>query len=226
MDETGLPLPLGANGIRKDLGPEAIREVNRLLKESIRYGLAHRKAALDYAQAYGRDLDRAKADTFVGMYVNDWTLDFGERGRAGRARAAGPRTRGRRHPQAGRAGVRGVKWRHGPVSAAAAGTARFSTAPAGLVLVVADRGQRRTLAAGAGRDISHAGVVGGLRDRLDHRPAIPDLGLVVRADLSLQTARGMTDDQASKTNAFLGHWDLVLGHCQSAIFHKCLSLRR
>lgn len=81
MDETGLPLPLGANGIRRDLGPETIREVNRLLKESIRFGLQHRQAALDYAQAYGRGLDRAKADQFVGMYVNDWTLDFGERGR-------------------------------------------------------------------------------------------------------------------------------------------------
>jgi len=81
MTETGLPLPLGANGVRRDLGPEAIREVNRLLKESIRYGLEHRNAALDYAQAYGRGLDRAKADQFVGMYVNDWTLDFGPRGR-------------------------------------------------------------------------------------------------------------------------------------------------
>jgi 1,4-dihydroxy-6-naphthoate synthase len=81
MGETGLPLPLGANGIRRDLGPEVISQVNRLLKESIRYGLAHRKAALDYAQTYGRGLDRAKADKFVGMYVNDWTLDFGERGR-------------------------------------------------------------------------------------------------------------------------------------------------
>jgi 5,8-dihydroxy-2-naphthoate synthase len=81
MAETSLPLPLGANGIRRDLGQEAIREVNRLLKESIRHGLAHRKAALDYAQVYGRGLDRAKADTFVGMYVNDWTLDFGPRGR-------------------------------------------------------------------------------------------------------------------------------------------------
>ena len=80
-DETGLPLPLGANAIRKDLSPEVMRDVNRLLKESIRYGLAHRQEALDYALQYGRDLDRAKADTFVGMYVNDWTLDFGPRGR-------------------------------------------------------------------------------------------------------------------------------------------------
>jgi 1,4-dihydroxy-6-naphthoate synthase len=79
-EQTGLPLPLGANGIRKDLGPTVIRDVNRLLKQSIEYGLAHRQEALDYALRYGRDLDRAKADKFVGMYVNDWTLDFGERG--------------------------------------------------------------------------------------------------------------------------------------------------
>ena len=78
---TGLPLPLGANAVRKDLGSQAMSDVNRLLKESIRYGLAHREEALDYALQYGRDLDRAKADTFVGMYVNDWTLDFGPRGR-------------------------------------------------------------------------------------------------------------------------------------------------
>ena len=79
--ETGLPLPLGANAIRKDLGMETIREVNRLLKESIQYGLDHRQDALDYALSFGRGLDRAKADAFVGMYVNDWTLDFGPRGR-------------------------------------------------------------------------------------------------------------------------------------------------
>lgn len=80
-DQTELPLPLGANAIRKDLGTRAMRDVNRLLKESIRYGLAHRDEALNYALQFGRDLDRAKADTFVGMYVNDWTLDFGPRGR-------------------------------------------------------------------------------------------------------------------------------------------------
>ena len=80
-DRTGLPLPLGANGIRKNLGPQVIRDVNRLLKQSIEYGLTHRQESLDYALQYGRDVDRAKADQFVGMYVNDWTLDFGERGR-------------------------------------------------------------------------------------------------------------------------------------------------
>ena len=86
FEDTGLPLPLGANAIRKDLGPEVCVEVTRLLKESIQYGLDHRDEALDYALQYGRDLDRGKADTFVGMYVNDWTLDFGPRGREAVAR--------------------------------------------------------------------------------------------------------------------------------------------
>jgi 1,4-dihydroxy-6-naphthoate synthase len=81
FDQTGLPLPLGANAIRKDLGPDVMRDVNRLLRQSIRYGLEHRDEALDYALRYGRDLDRGQADRFVGMYVNDWTLDFGPRGR-------------------------------------------------------------------------------------------------------------------------------------------------
>lgn len=81
QETTGLPLPLGANAIRKDLGPLVIADVNRILKQSIEYGLQHRSEALDYALRYGRDLDQAKADRFVGMYVNDWTLDFGPRGR-------------------------------------------------------------------------------------------------------------------------------------------------
>jgi 1,4-dihydroxy-6-naphthoate synthase len=80
-EKTGLPLPLGANAIRKDLGSDATHEIQRLLKESIVYGLDHREDALRYAMKYGRDLDDAQADKFVGMYVNDWTLDFGPRGR-------------------------------------------------------------------------------------------------------------------------------------------------
>jgi 1,4-dihydroxy-6-naphthoate synthase len=79
--QTGLPLPLGANGIRRDLGDEAIRDVQRLLHASIKFGLDHRDQALDHALQYGRDLDRHQADEFVGMYVNEWTLDYGERGR-------------------------------------------------------------------------------------------------------------------------------------------------
>jgi 1,4-dihydroxy-6-naphthoate synthase len=81
LAETGLPLPLGGNVIRKDLGRDAVRQVNRLLRESIAYALAHRQEALDYALRYGRDLTPGLADRFVGMYVNDWTLDFGPRGR-------------------------------------------------------------------------------------------------------------------------------------------------
>ena len=80
-EQTGLPLPLGANAIRKDLGTETIRNVQGLLKQSIEYGLAHRTESLQYALQFGRDLDAREADRFVGMYVNDWTLDFGDRGR-------------------------------------------------------------------------------------------------------------------------------------------------
>jgi 1,4-dihydroxy-6-naphthoate synthase len=81
MGETGLPLPLGGNVIRKDLGRDLMLRISRHLHESIAYALDHRKGALDHAMRYARGLDRSKADTFVGMYVNDWTLDYGERGR-------------------------------------------------------------------------------------------------------------------------------------------------
>ena len=79
--ETGLPLPLGGNIIRRDLGEETIREVARLIKASIRYALDHRQEALAYALNYARDLPPERADTFVSMYVNEWTLDYGEIGR-------------------------------------------------------------------------------------------------------------------------------------------------
>ena len=101
QEQTGLPLPLGANAVRKDLGPEAIRDVQRLLNESIEYGLAHREAALSYALQYGRDLDAEQADQFVGMYVNDWTLDFGAARPPGRRGVSGARPRGRRAAGAG-----------------------------------------------------------------------------------------------------------------------------
>lgn len=80
--ETGLPLPLGGNVVRKDLGDALMQTISRHLRASIAYSLAHRREALDHAMRYARGLDRGKADTFVGMYVNDWTLDYGERGRA------------------------------------------------------------------------------------------------------------------------------------------------
>lgn len=81
QEETGLPLPLGANAVRKDLGKEAMRDVTALLRQSIEYGLGHRDDALQYAMQFGRDLDWRRTDRFVDMYVNDWTLDFGRRGR-------------------------------------------------------------------------------------------------------------------------------------------------
>lgn len=81
QEKTGLPLPLGGNVVRRDLGEATIRDISRLLKESIQYSLAHRQEALSYALQYARDMDRGLADKFVGMYVNDWTLDYGERGR-------------------------------------------------------------------------------------------------------------------------------------------------
>ena len=81
FEKTGLPLPLGGNVVRKDLGHGIISEASRLIRESIHYGLQHRKEALTYALKYGRDLDQGLADKFVGMYVNDWTVDYGEKGR-------------------------------------------------------------------------------------------------------------------------------------------------
>lgn len=76
-----LPLPLGGNVVRKDLGDQAMREISRLLKASIQYSLDHREAALEYALNYARDMTMELADKFVGMYVNDWTLDYGPVGR-------------------------------------------------------------------------------------------------------------------------------------------------
>jgi 1,4-dihydroxy-6-naphthoate synthase len=80
-EETGLPLPLGGNAIRKALGAETIQTVSDLLRASIAFGLANRPDALSYAEGFGRGLERTLADRFVGMYVNDLTLDYGERGR-------------------------------------------------------------------------------------------------------------------------------------------------
>ena len=80
-EKTGLPLPLGGNCIRKDLGPAAMQEVTDILKKSIQFSLDHRKEAVEYALQFGRDLNRDLADEFVGMYVNHWTLDYGPIGR-------------------------------------------------------------------------------------------------------------------------------------------------
>jgi 1,4-dihydroxy-6-naphthoate synthase len=78
----GLPLPLGGNIIRRDLGPSLMAQVSTMLHDSIAHALNNRAAAVEYAQQFGRGLDRADTDTFVGMYVNQLTLDYGPRGRA------------------------------------------------------------------------------------------------------------------------------------------------
>jgi 1,4-dihydroxy-6-naphthoate synthase len=94
-DETGLPLPLGGNVVRRDLGDALMRDIARDLKASIQYGLAHRAEALAHATAYSRGLDAARTDRFVGMYVNAYTVDYGPTGRhavtelLGRAHRAG-----------------------------------------------------------------------------------------------------------------------------------------
>jgi 1,4-dihydroxy-6-naphthoate synthase len=80
-EQTGLPLPLGGNCIRKDLGPKVCQEVTDVLKRSIQFSLDHRPEAVEYSLQFGRDLNRKLADEFVGMYVNHWTLDYGPRGR-------------------------------------------------------------------------------------------------------------------------------------------------
>jgi 1,4-dihydroxy-6-naphthoate synthase len=76
----GLPLPLGVNAVRRDLGAERMAQLSRILKASILYGLDHREEALAHAMRFARGLPTATADQFVGMYVNDWTIDMGERG--------------------------------------------------------------------------------------------------------------------------------------------------
>lgn len=80
-ERTGLPLPMGGNAIKRDLGPELIKEVSNLLRQSIGYSLNNREDALQYALQFARDMDPALADRFVGMWVNELTLDYTERGR-------------------------------------------------------------------------------------------------------------------------------------------------
>jgi 1,4-dihydroxy-6-naphthoate synthase len=77
----GLPLPLGGNIIRRDLGPEVIGKVSKILHDSIAYALQNRERAIEYAIQFGRGLDKVRTDKFVGMYVNDLTLSYGDRGR-------------------------------------------------------------------------------------------------------------------------------------------------
>lgn len=80
-EETGLPLPMGGNAVRRDLGPERMTQLTRLVRETVRHSLENREAALEYAMSFARGMDPKVADRFVGMWVNDMTLDIGERGR-------------------------------------------------------------------------------------------------------------------------------------------------
>ena len=81
QNETGLPLPLGANVIKRDLGQELMESVATAIRESIKYGFSRRKEAIEYARLYGRNLVEEKVGRFVDMYVNDYTIDWGEKGR-------------------------------------------------------------------------------------------------------------------------------------------------
>lgn len=81
MLETGLPLPLGGNAIKKSLGPELIALVSKLLRQSIEFGLENREVAVRHSMKYGRGMAESLTDKFVGMYVNDYTIDYGEKGR-------------------------------------------------------------------------------------------------------------------------------------------------
>ncbi|MGQ9808589.1 MAG: menaquinone biosynthesis family protein [Armatimonadota bacterium] len=81
LEETGLPLPLGGNGVRRDIPPDEQRRLTELLRQSIQYALTHREVAMRYAEQFGRGMGIERADRFVGMYVNELTLDYGERGR-------------------------------------------------------------------------------------------------------------------------------------------------
>jgi 1,4-dihydroxy-6-naphthoate synthase len=80
-DETGLPLPLGGNAVRRDLGEEMMKRLTRLVRETVKHSLAHRKEALEYAMGFARGMDPKVAERFVGMWVNDMTVEMGERGR-------------------------------------------------------------------------------------------------------------------------------------------------
>jgi 1,4-dihydroxy-6-naphthoate synthase len=81
LADTGLPLPLGGNVVRRDLGHDVIEQIGRDLRASIVYSLEHRAAALAHARQFNRGISDDRTDTFVGMYVNDWTVDYGARGR-------------------------------------------------------------------------------------------------------------------------------------------------
>jgi 1,4-dihydroxy-6-naphthoate synthase len=80
-EQTGMPLPLGGNAVRRALGPEIGRAISRTIRDSVEYGLEHREEALNYAMQFARDMETELADQFITMYVNKWTLGYGDRGK-------------------------------------------------------------------------------------------------------------------------------------------------
>jgi len=81
QEQTGLPLPLGGNAVRRGLGTEIGRQIAKTIRDSVAYGLEHREESLNYAMQFAREMDTELADKFVGMYVNKWTLGYGEKGK-------------------------------------------------------------------------------------------------------------------------------------------------
>jgi len=81
QEQTGMPLPLGGNAVRRALGPAVGKQIANIIRQSVSFALEHREAALNYAMQFARDMETETADKFVGMYVNNWTLGYGERGR-------------------------------------------------------------------------------------------------------------------------------------------------
>ncbi len=102
IEQTGLPLPLGGNAVRRALGRTIGLQIGRAIRESVAYALDHREAAVNYAMQFARDMETEMADKFIGMYVNKWTLGYGERGRLGRQRIPEARCQRRIDPRPSR----------------------------------------------------------------------------------------------------------------------------
>ena len=105
-ETTALPLPLGGNAVRRALGPEMAQRISQAIRESVAYALEHREEALNYALQFARDMDADLADKFVGMYVNRWTLGYGERRPRRGAGIARSRRAGRAASRPGQGGIR------------------------------------------------------------------------------------------------------------------------
>ena len=111
--KTGLPLPLGGNVVRKDIPRTVRRDVSEIIRESIDYGLTHRDEAVAYSLAYARDMNAQLASKFIGMYVNEFTRDYSETGRAAIRKFLGDAHDNGLHRRSGRTGIRGITQKAG-----------------------------------------------------------------------------------------------------------------